>query len=101
MTETPYFSTAPSLPTSAVSLSLLLRVCVCTLSMCYACEGSVTACFPLSYHSCPTHTLHPVGLPANEGESRREREVRKELEKHEKEQEEEDWRKSELSIEVV
>lgn len=57
------------------------QVCVYNAS-----EGSVTACFPLSYHSCPTHTLHPVGLPSNEREGdvqRRGQKVRQEVEKQE------------------
>lgn len=83
MTKTPYFSIAP--PLQFLSYSFL-SLCMYSMSVCYACEGSVTACFPLSYHSCSTHPLHPVGLPANEGESQREKitKVRKEMKKQEK-----------------
>lgn len=76
--DTLLFHLPPALRQCCLPL-LSVSVYNITMSMCYACEGSVTACFPLSYHSCPTHTLHPVRLPANkrERESQGEREVRK------------------------
>lgn len=77
MTKTPYFSIAPpqkkNKKTGFLSRSFL-SVCVHGL---HECEGLVTACFPLSYHSCSTHTLHPVGLPVNERERVRKEKVRK------------------------
>lgn len=65
--DTLLFHLPPALHHCCLPL-LSVRVYNITMSMCYACEGSVTACFPLSYHSCPTHTLHPVRLPANKRE---------------------------------